>query len=203
MKKLLLTGLVALSMAFATTVQGQVKFGIKGGVNVVDMSISGHVLDKSNRAGFYLGPTVKVGLPLTGFSLDGALLYDQRTSDVTVERGNEQITQEEYSLRQKQLAIPVNIRYSLGLGETLGLFFFGGPQFGLNLSDDIDDIDFKWKNTNFSINLGVGIKVLNHIEASIDYNIGCGHTGEASAQTISDAFRSKSGSFQIGVAYYF
>lgn len=203
MKKLFVLGLAVLSMAFATNANAQVQFGVKGGLNVVNMSFSGSVVDESNRAGFYLGPTVRIGLPLTGFSLDGSLLYDQRTAHVSYQTGTENVTLGDRSINQKQLAIPVNIRYSWGLGSVASIFVFGGPQIGLNLSDDIEDINFEWKNTNFSINLGVGARFLEHFEASVDYNIGCGHTGEVTVGKVLDATRSKSGAFQIGVAYYF
>ena len=63
MKKILT--LLAVAVALLTTVpaQAQVKFGLKGGVNVTNMSFSSEVLDATNRAGFFIGPTVKFTLP--------------------------------------------------------------------------------------------------------------------------------------------
>lgn len=203
MKKLITMAFTALMMLSATTVQAQIKFGVKGGLNVTNMSFDKSVFDESNQAGFYLGPTAKISLPLVGLSVDGAVLYDQRSATITVDKGNEQIIREEETVKQKQLAIPVNLRYSFGIGDAASVFFFAGPQFGFNLADDMKDIDWEWKNTNLSINLGVGIMALNHLEASIDYNFGCGHTGEFSASSLYKGVKSRSGAFQIGLAYYF
>ena len=78
MKKILT--LLAVAVALLTTVpaQAQVKFGLKGGVNVTNMSFSSDVLDATNRAGFFIGPTVKFTLPIVGLGVDASALYDQR-----------------------------------------------------------------------------------------------------------------------------
>ena len=77
MKKLITMAFTALLMLYAATAQAQIKFGVKGGLNVTRMSFDRAVFDESNQAGFYFGPTMKVGLPITGISIIGALLYDQ------------------------------------------------------------------------------------------------------------------------------
>ena len=46
----------------ATTAQAKIDFGVKGGLNVTNMSLSNDVLDASNRTGFFFGPTVKLSL---------------------------------------------------------------------------------------------------------------------------------------------
>ncbi len=185
-------------------VNAQIKFGVKGGLNMSSLSVSGKVIDKSNNIGFYLGPTVKFSLPLTGLGLDVSALYNQYSSDVTVDAGNEQITRENATLTVKQLAIPVNVRYGVGLGSLASIYAFAGPQFAFNLADDISSIDWKWKNTYLSVNVGVGVSLLKHLQASVNYNIGCGKSGETSASgAVRQAFNAKSNAWQLGVAYYF
>ena len=63
MKKLFSLVLVVSAMLFATEAGAQIKFGVKGGLNVTDMSFNSKVLSASNRTGFYIGPTVKFTLP--------------------------------------------------------------------------------------------------------------------------------------------
>jgi len=204
MKRVFSVALVAFVFLFALPANAQVKFGIRGGLNVSNMSFGNNIISKLDNAGFYLGPTVKIGIPLTGFSIDASALYDQRSADVSVYEGNEQIMEETETIKQKQLALPVNLRYSIGFGDEASVFFFAGPQFSFNLSDDIKKIDWEWKNTNLSINIGAGIMALKHIEVSFDYNIGCGHTGEATASSIlKTGFKGRSSASQIGIAYYF
>ena len=194
MKKLFILALLAFAMCFTTESQAQVKFGLKGGLNVTDMSFNKSVLATSNRAGFYIGPTVRFSLPLVGLGVDAAALYDQRQA----------------------INIPINLRYSVGLGDLASVYFAAGPQFGFNVGDK----EFKWtkkadyqntfqfKNSNFSINLGAGVSLIKHLEVGFSYNIACGKTADANVwETVGTAVQNKlkgrSNSWQIGLAYYF
>ena len=69
MKKIFAT--LVLSALMALPLSAQVKFGLKGGLNVTDMSLSSEVFDASNRTGFFIGPTVKGSLLLQGLAIDG------------------------------------------------------------------------------------------------------------------------------------
>ncbi len=88
MKKKLFATLMLLAFVAIGSANAQIKFGVKGGINMSEFSVKGNVLDKSNNIGFYLGPTAKVSLPLTGLGIDVSALYNQYSADVTVERGN-------------------------------------------------------------------------------------------------------------------
>lgn len=204
MRKYLQMTIFAVAMLFATQANAQIKFGVKGGLNVTSMSFSKDVFDASNRAGFFFGPTVKFTLPIVGLGVDASALYDQRSADVKADGDNVSVT--EKTIKQKSINIPVNLRYSIGLGSMANLFIFGGPQWGINVGDE----DFKWtesssyslKKSNFSVNLGIGTTVLSHLQLSANYNIACGKTADVkiSGQNIDN---SKNNSWQIAAAYYF
>ncbi len=185
----------------------QLRFGIKGGLDVTSMSLSSDVVSSDNRQGFYIGPTVKLSLLDTGFGLDASALYDQRSGKIEMAYGNEQIVNDhEESLTQKQIAIPVNLRYAFGIGSTANVFLFAGPQFGFNVGGDKDNINWKWKDSNFSVNVGAGLTVLSHLQLNVNYNIACGKTADVTlpkaAQDVAKS-KSRNNSWQIGVAYYF
>ena len=207
MKKIL--SIIAVSVALlAAPANAQVKFGVRGGANLVNMKLSGNVvnnLQKDNRAGFYIGPTVKFTVPIVGLSVDASALYDQRSTEVT----NEGETQ---SIISRQLAIPVNVRYGWGLGSVADIFLFAGPQVAFNFSKDkrlFDNVaDWSWKTSNFSVNVGLGCTILSHVELKANYNIACGKTGEATifdaaTKTVTGTVKSKYNSWQLGLAYYF
>ena len=206
MKKIL--SIIAVSVALlAAPANAQVKFGVRGGANLVNMKLSGNVvnnLQKDNRAGFYIGPTVKFTVPIVGLSVDASALYDQRSTEVT----NEGETQ---SIISRQLAIPVNVRYGWGLGSVADIFLFAGPQIAFNFSKDkyFGATDWKWKESNFSVNVGLGCTILSHVELKANYNIACGKTGEATlwkdavTKTAIGTVKSKTNSWQLGMAYYF
>ena len=96
--------MVVAAMMFATNANAQIKFGLKGGLDVTNMSLSNDVFDASNKTGFFVGPMVKVTIPIVGLSFDAAALYDQKEAKVSVNDA-------ETTMTQKSLNIPVNVRY--------------------------------------------------------------------------------------------
>ena len=216
MKKILT--LLAVAVALLTTVpaQAQVKFGLKGGVNVTNMSFSSDVLDATNRAGFFIGPTVKFTLPIVGLGVDASALYDQREGKAKISSDKAEV-ESDNTIKQQQVVIPINLRYGVGLGSTASVFFFAGPQFGFNVGDKTQTLyeqvaDWRLKSSNFSVNVGAGFMLMNHLQLSANYNIACGHTGDVELKsTAVDAISqiagfkkgSRANAWQIGLAYYF
>ena len=209
MKKVFSLALLALTVFFSIPAHADepLKIGVKAGLNVSDFHFSSEVFDKSNQIGWFIGPTVKFTLPIVGLGMDASVLYDYRSAKLnyaTVEQ----------TVKQQQLSIPVNLRYSIGLGGTANIFFFGGPQIAFNVGDK----DYQWnkssnyalKNSNFSVNLGFGVTALRHLQVSANYNIACGNTADVTWKTATDVatsiFHKKSSrnsSWQLGIAYFF
>ncbi len=202
MKKIKVLCLLAFAMFAVTSAQAQIKFGIKGGLNLTSMSTSGNLannFDKSNQAGFFVGPLIRIQLPITGLAVEAAAMYDQRNSTISyyeyppVPNYNAFPVEVETSITQKNIVIPINVRWTLGLGSLLGIFVNAGPQFGFNLGKDTYDLDawqndfssqwynlsdqFQLKKSNFSVNVGAGIKI-KKLEVGVNYNIAMGKTAE-------------------------
>ena len=213
MKKIFTTAVLAAAMLFsANSAEAQVKFGIKGGLNVTSMSLDSKVLDAENRAGFFIGPTLKFTLPVVGLGIDASALYDQREAKAKAEVEGAEV---ESNFKTQSVNIPINVRYGFGLGSTASIFLFAGPQFGFNVGDKNQSIfkdmgEWRLKSSTFSVNVGVGAMLLNHLQLSANYNIACGKTGDmtvskALGETGQELF-SKNGrtnAWQIGLAYYF
>ena len=203
MKKVLSVLMVVAAMMFATNANAQIKLGLKGGLDVTNMSLSNDVFDASNKTGFFVGPMVKVTIPIVGLSFDAAALYDQKEAKVSAENV-------ETTMTQKSLNIPVNVRYGFGLSSLANVFVFAGPQWGINVGDK----NFKWndsscyslKKTNFSVNVGLGVTLLSHLQLSANYNIACGKTADATWTDVSNNIikgNSKNNSWQIALGYWF
>lgn len=210
MKKIFTSAAIALAMLFtANTANAGINFGLKGGLNVTSMSLNSEVFDASNRAGFFIGPTLKFTLPIVGLGIDASALYDQREAKLTVADAK---TKE--SVKTQAINIPINARYSVGLGSVASVLFFAGPQFGFNVGDkDVDlggDSRWKFRSSQFSVNVGAGFSFMNHFEVTANYNIACGKTGDATlSKTLSDVVGSatkdngRANAWQIALAYYF
>lgn len=213
MRKILSTLAIVAAMLVALPSQAQVKFGVRGGLNLTNMKLSTAVFDKSNHAGFYIGPTVKVSLPITGLSFDLSAVYDQRAVSVqenVYDLNNQVCGTISNSVTSKAIAIPVNVRYGVGLGSLLNVFAFAGPQFSFNVGGDsfADAVSsWTWKGSNVSINLGVGFTVMKHVEIKANYNFACGTAAEFKVPNPitgnEDITEAKYNAWQAGVCYYF
>ena len=177
MKKILTTIVAVAALFVAAPAQAQTSFGLKGGLNVTNMTLSSDVLDVSNRAGFFVGPTVKFTLPIVGLGVDAAVLYDQREAKLA-----------ETTITQRSINIPINARYTIGLGDMAGVYLAAGPQFGFNVGDTDFSLagltssstyeNYTLKKSNFSLNVGAGVQLMSHLEIGVTYNIALGKTGE-------------------------
>lgn len=204
MKKIFTTIVMAVLIMAAIPAKAGINFGIKGGLNVTNFSFSNEVLDASNNAGFFIGPSLKIGIPVLPIGFEIAALYDQR--DAKLEGDNNA----EKTLSQKSINIPVNIRYELGLGDMAGIYLAAGPQFGFNVGDkkfSLSNVgDYKMKDSNLSLNLGAGVRLVKHLEVGFNYNIALGKTGEFNVldQAVDKITgNGKANSWQISAAYYF
>ena len=204
MKKFFTILVVAITMmALPANAQLGLGWGLRGGLNLVSMSTDESTFDSSNRAGWFFGPTAKFTVPLIGLGLDISALYDQRTSEF-----NNQ------TVKEQNIFIPINLRYQVGLGSLASAFVKAGPQFGWNIGSktyqaikDGNTGEFKLKDSNTSLNIGVGINALSHLEVGINYNIVLGKTGDL---TVTDAAtnaynnsKSRTNAWQLNVAYFF
>ena len=110
MKKFFSVFMIAVCcMVLAMPAQAQlIKFGVKGGVNLSKLKLEGM---KDNSTGFFFGPMAEITIPVIGLGVDGALLYSQKGDKM-----------EGLDMKQSGLDIPVNLKYSIGLGSMLGIY---------------------------------------------------------------------------------
>lgn len=210
MKKIYALVLLAAGLFFATPANAQLKLGVKGGLNVSDIHLSdvSENFDEKNRAGWFIGPTLKLTVPITGLSFDVAALYDYKSNKLTTD-------DDEETIKQQSIDIPVNVRYGFGLSSAANIFFFAGPQWSFNVGDKefswetaTSSSTYKLKSSNFSVNVGLGATLLSHLQLSVNYNIACGKTADltvwdAASTAIKNSGKSRNNSWQIGLAYYF
>ena len=195
MKKALRLFVIAAALLMTLPTMAQFQYGIRGGANLVNMKMDGGNWDKSNRAGFYVGPTAKFTVPIIGLSLDASALYDQKTAEI-----------EGQSIKAQSIDIPINVRYGIGASSLANVFVFAGPQFGFNIASDkklYDSAkDWTWKSSTVSVNVGLGCTLLNHLEVKANYNIACGKNVEY-VDYDGELTSAKFNSWQLGLAYYF
>ena len=204
-KRLIIAVAVVLMMMAAIPSMAQVKFGVKGGLNVTKMSVSSDVYSADNNNGFFIGPTVKFTLPIVGLGIDAAALYDERKGSLV------RFDNKSEDVKFKSINVPVNLRWNIGLGSLAGIYLAAGPQFGFALgdfSDAWDSSSYKKENMNVSINLGAGLSLFKHLELGFTYNIQTkdsytiteDYAGGNLGREVTDI---KTNAWQISAAYYF
>lgn len=205
MKKVI--ALVVLAAAMTLTAQAQgIKFGVKGGLNITKMTFSKDIVSSDNKTGFFVGPSLKLSLPL-GFGADIAALYDERSADLDVGLSSSVPTGDEITkVKQKSIQVPINLRYNIGLGSSAAVYLAAGPQFGFPVSDKVYDTKFgeyRLKDANLSINFGAGLTLMGHLELGVTYNLAAGKSGEFDFKDWDDDIDTHNNAWQISAAYYF
>ena len=199
--------LVVLAVAMTVTVQAQgIKFGVKGGLNITKMSFSKDVFDSKNKAGFFVGPTLKLSLP-AGFGADIAVLYDERSADAQWTNPTDAAVSSyhggEETIKQKSFMVPVNLRYNIGLSSLAGIYLAAGPQFGFPVGEKwykTEIGDYRLRDANLSINFGAGLSLMGHLEVGFTYNLAAGKSGEFKDWNDVDT---KNNAWQVSAAYFF
>ena len=121
MKKILSILMVITCLGMAMPTQAQIKFGLKGGLNITTLTFSDDVFKGDNRTGFFIGPMAEFTIPVIGLGVDVAALYNQAKgkADYYEERASQNET-------LKTFEIPVNLKWSFGMGSTLGAYIAAG-----------------------------------------------------------------------------
>ena len=172
MKKV--TGLVLIIlMAFiAVPVKSQLKFGVKGGLNISSVHLNSDILKADNVTGFQIGPMIETTIPLIGVGLDAAILYSQKGMDVKSETGTSTNVKTDY------IDVPVNLKWKFGLPIIKG-YLAAGPYIGFRVGGDkfweipgsvVGQV--KAKNFSAGLNFGAGVELISHLLVGINYGLG-------------------------------
>lgn len=184
MKKIIMSLVLLVSMACATPASAfGFDWGVTGGLNMTKLKLKGDYMQNfntNNRAGWYAGLKGNLSLAL-GFGLDASLVYSQQKYSLD----GENIT----SKTMRSVAIPINVRYNIGLGSVASVFLATGPQFDFNVgsrswniaSEDYTGTAgmFKQENMTTSWNIGAGVKVLDRVEVGVGYNFALGKVAKS------------------------
>lgn len=186
--------LVAVCTLTVLPAQAQLKFGVKGGLNITSLSLSKDIVNSDNRTGFFIGPMAEFTLPIVGLGVDAAVLYSQSRAQMDYKTN--------IADNLKSLEVPINLKWTFGLGSLASGFIAAGPQFGWNVGNSsfVEDA-IQLKNNFTTFNVGVGAKFLRHFQAGVNYNFSLGKVGQIIDNENLQKIKRKT--WQISVAYLF
>ena len=200
--------LLALLMGTCLSVQAQVKFGLRAGLNMTKTNLDTSVksLFKSETSpGFFVGPSLEFTLPIVGLGFDVSALYDNRK--LTIE--NSLGTSESTTIHN--VSVPLNLHWNINILPGYGLYAATGPQVSWNIGNKLGGIfstDYKLRNSTLSWNIGGGFNLGPQFQLGYTYNVGIGSTGELTNikegyDTFSKNSKLKSNTHQIHITYFF
>ena len=188
MKKIVSVLMVAVALMMAAPAQAQlIKFGVKGGMDFteLDLDVKSFGEAAESSTGFFIGPMAEVTLPIIGLGVDGAVMYAQRGKD---------------ELKQQGIEVPLNLKYTIGLGSVAGIYIAAGPDFFFNFKDvDVKEMDAK--KTQVAVNVGAGLKLLKKLQVGITYQIPMGDSFEW--KDAGSVITAKNKTWQASLAYIF
>ena len=204
MKKLLLLIAVALvSMTASAQTNKLFTWGVEAGMNFNSLSFDKEMFESGNRAGFFVGPKVKVKVPLVGLGLDGALIYSMNSAQIQ----NEDIVK---SKNLSYLEIPLNVRYDFSLLKVLSIYLATGPQYNYCMSSDATIADFYGpvdggiSRSTWGWNVGGGVELFKHLQLGVTYTIPISNSGNLELSDITNVFTNyKQKTVKVRLAYFF
>ncbi len=164
MKKAIAFTLLTLMALITLPATAQVKFGVKGGINISSVHFDSNVLDADNVTGFQIGPMIETSIPLIGIGLDAAILYSQKGVGLRSEE-----------IKTDYLDVPVNLKWKFGL-PIVKAYLAAGPYIGFRVGGDkiwnvIGD-QIEAKNFSAGLNFGAGVELLKHLQVGFNYGLG-------------------------------
>lgn len=224
MKKNILTLVLLFSIFVISPIRAQVKLGVKAGFNLNEIILNKQVFNTTNRVGMFVGPTIKVDFPLTGFGIDLSALYDRKEAQFEILNMPEKtdVTNKQKVITKQQIVVPLNVKYIIGLGSTANIFVFAGPQIAFNIGNQTEPLfeivnsttnktskqaaELAFQQSNFSINAGVGLTLASHFQLTANYNMAVGKTADVTVQTLQKSienYTTKAKGWQVGFTYFF
>ena len=202
MKKKIIAFLCAMAfLAVAIPAQAQLRFGVKGGLNITSVHFDSvhfdsDLLKSDNVTGFHIGPMIEATMPLLGFGFDAALLYSQKG----MESSSSGV---KTTMKTSYIDVPVNLKWKFGLpivkaylaAGPYASFRVGGDKIWNVLSDQLET-----KSFGAGLNFGAGVEVFNHLQVGFNYELGL--TDNFSAEKL-DLSSNKNRGWTISAAILF
>lgn len=207
MKKVILSAIAV--MAFGMANAQDVKFGLKGGLNVSNFSGDTEGIDFKSRFGFNAGGFVEIKFS-EKFALQPEVLYS--TQGAKVDNFNLDVddvgtVNADVAFNLAYINIPVMFKYFAAEKFSLE----AGPQIGFLVSAEtktkVDgygsskvDIKDNFESIDFGLNLGAGYDFTENFSAGVRYNLGLANIAKTEE---GDDSKLHNGAFSLSVGYKF
>ncbi|RYJ37701.1 OMP_b-brl_2 multi-domain protein [Flavobacterium anhuiense] len=203
MKNVILSAIAVMAFGFANA--QEVKYGVKGGLNLSNLSGDTDGMDLKSKFGFHAGGFVEIKFS-EKFALQPELLYSTQGTRFDDLEVNGYKTKTCFNL--DYINVPVMFKYF----AAEKFFIEAGPQIGFLTSakarvkidelniDNKEDIKDNFESIDFGLNFGAGYEFTENIFASARYNLGLSNIAKTEAD---DDSKVHNGVFSLSVGYKF
>lgn len=159
--------LLAVALLAAPAMQAQLRFGVKGGVNIASVKFNQDVIDSENITGFHIGPMIEMVIPVAGLGVDAAVVYSQKGFGLN-----------DKGYRNDYIDVPVNLKYKIML-PLVKPYVAAGPYASFRVSGDklrkipgsISE-QLKTKSFGAGLNFTAGAEVFDIVQVGLTYSLG-------------------------------
>ncbi|MDR2679234.1 MAG: PorT family protein [Tannerella sp.] len=200
MKKVNLLLIIA-ALFVVSTMDAQIRFGVKGGVNVAKVKFDKNALKSDNVTGFHVGPTLEGMVGQGGIGFDAAVLYSQKGFNA-----------EEKKVKNAFLEIPVNVKFKLGL-PLINPYVAAGPYADIRIAGNkVWDVAktaggivhrIKTKDFGAGLNFSAGAEVFNILQLGVTYSLGLTDNYETFDPKNIDGYKGKDHTWSVSATVFF
>jgi len=173
----------ALAMLLCSTISNaQLRFGVKAGTNLSNLSSTSSVIDQVKGATNY-----QVGVLLQakafGFAIQPEILYSVKSGQFSNSNVSDIISGTDIEYQSHNIEIPVNLQFGFGMGPAR-IFVQGGPYVSFltgalvnGSTDSYDKIKENMNSFDYGFGTGVGAEFLN-LQLTVKYDWGLSKIGK-------------------------
>lgn len=190
--------LLAAALFAVPAVQAQLRFGVKGGVNISSVQFNKDVVDSENITGFHIGPMIELMVPVVGMGVDAAVVYSQKGFGLN-----------DKGYRNDYIDVPVNLKYKIML-PLIKPFLAAGPYASFRVSgEEIKNIpgsvtnQLKARSFAAGLNFTAGAEVFDIVQVGLTYSLGLTDNYESFDKNNIVSYIGKPHTWMISAAVFF
>ncbi|MCV2484193.1 PorT family protein [Flavobacterium sp. SH_e] len=207
MKRIILSAIAVMMCAFANA--QELKYGVKGGLNLSNFTGDTDGVNLKSKAGFDFGGFVEIKLS-DKFSIQPELLYSTQGSKAKdqVQQVDDILYNADVCFNLSYLNMPVMFKYyvadkfNVEVGPQIGFLTSAKTKTTLDGYSGSHEMDVKdiFESIDFGLNLGTGYDFTDHLSVGLRYNLGLANIAKTES---GDDTKLHNGVFSINVGYKF
>ncbi|MEN2414851.1 porin family protein [Flavobacterium mesophilum] len=207
MKKIILSAVAVMAFGFANA--QEVKYGVKGGLNLSNFSGDTEGVNLKSKAGFNVGGFVEIKLS-DKFAIQPELLYSTQgaKADNQQEEIGDVIYTADVCFNLSYINVPVMFKYyvadkfNVEAGPQIGFLTSAKTKTTVEGFSGSNEMDVKdaFESIDFGLNFGAGYDFTDHFNAGLRYNLGLANIAKTDA---GDDTKLHNGVFSLSVGYKF